>query len=300
MKLKCKKLVKLLNECDKYDKIYENMNLEKSLEVSMVYFNEKRLEKIRLNDNNFYVVMDFDMTITTPDSDNSWSILENPNFMDCNMKKESRLLYEEYYPYELDYTLDFNTKTEFISEWYYKNMDLFYKYGLTHDILINCVKNGNVSFRKGFKEFLFFLYKHNIPVIIVSAGIGNVIYELLNLHNCLFSNVHIISNFINFDNNVMLPFTDEMIHSCNKCIRKLPQDLNNQIRDKDYILLFGDLIEDLQMVPNEDLLRTLSFGFLEKKVDDNLPFYKDSFDVVLTDNSSFYDVQSVFNRLKND
>ena len=266
----------------------------------MVYLNEKKLEKFRLINNNFYVVMDFDMTITTPDSDNSWSILENPNFMNPNMKKESRLLYNEYYPYELDYTLDFNTKTELISKWYYKNMDLFYKYGLTYDILINCVKHGNVSFRDGFKDFLLFLYKNNVPVIIVSAGIGNVIYELLKLHNCLFSNIHIISNFINFENNVMLSFKDEMIHSCNKCIRNLPLDLNNQIRNKDYILLFGDLIEDLKMVPNEDLLKTLSFGFLEKKIDDNLPFYKDSFDVVLTDNSSFYDVESVFNRLKND
>ena len=266
----------------------------------MVYLNEKKLDTIHLSSNNFYVVMDFDMTITTPDSDNSWSILENPNFMNPNMKKESRLLYNEYYPYELDYNLDFDIKTRLISEWYYKNMDLFYKYGLTYDILVECVKNGHVCFRNGFKEFLNFLYNNNVPVIIVSAGIGNVIYEFLKFNNCLYSNVHIISNFINFKDNVMLPFKDEMIHSCNKCIRKLPADLNNEICNKEYILLFGDLIEDLEMVSKEDLIRTISFGFLEKKIDDNLVFYKNAFDVVLTNNSSFNDVQSILNKIKND
>lgn len=257
----------------------------------MVYINEKKLNSINLNNDNFYVVMDFDMTITTPDSDNSWSILENPNFMSPDFKKDSRELFNKYYPYEIDYTLDFETKCTYIDEWYKKNMDLFYEYNLTYDILLNCVKNSNVHFRKNFKTFLDFLYKHNIPLIILSAGIGNVIVEILKLNDCLYDNIHIISNFIEFENNKMKPFENKMIHSCNKSIRNLPEYFKNNISKKSFILLFGDLIEDLSMVPKEDYNRTLSFGFLDKKIDDNLEFYKKNFDIVLTNNSSYEDVR---------
>lgn len=266
----------------------------------MVYINEKKLNSIHLNNDNFYVVMDFDMTITTPDSDNSWSMLENPDFMSPDFKKASRELFNKYYPYEIDYNLDFETKCSYINKWYKKNMDLFYEYGLTYDILLNCVKHSNVHFRKDFKSFLDFLYKHNIPLIILSAGIGNVIVEVLKLNNCLYDNIHIISNFIEFENNKMKPFESKMIHSCNKSISNLPEDFKNNISKKDFILLFGDLIEDLSMVPKEDHNRTLCFGFLDKKINDNLEFYKNNFDVVLTNNSSYEDVENVLNTIKND
>lgn len=266
----------------------------------MVYINEEKLNSIHLNNDNFYVVMDFDMTITTPDSDNCWSMLENPDFMNPNFKRDARNLFNSYYPYEIDYTLDFEIKLKYMDEWYKRNMDLFYEYGLTYNILLNCVKHSNVHFRKNFKTFLEFLYQNNIPLIILSAGIGNVIVEVLKLNNCLYNNIHIISNFIDFENNKMKPFENEMIHSCNKCISNLPEDFKNKISKKDYILLFGDLIEDLSMVPKEDLHRTLSFGFLDKKIDDNAKFYKNNFDIVLTNNASYDDVQSILNKIKND
>ena len=48
-----------------------------------------------------------------------------------------------------------------------------------------------------------------------------------------------------------------------------------------------------KMVSKEDLNRTLSFGFLEKNVSQNLELYKKDFDVVLTNNSSFYDIEDI-------
>lgn len=91
----------------------------------MVYINEDKLSSIDLKDDNYYVVMDFDETITSANSINSWSVLENPNFINPNLKKESSKLVEKYYPIELDYTLDNATKSIYLEEWYYKNMDLF-------------------------------------------------------------------------------------------------------------------------------------------------------------------------------
>lgn len=154
-------------------------------------------------------------------------------------------------------------------------------------------------FRDGVKDFLYDLYMKHIPVIILSAGIGNVILESLKLNDCLYNNIYIVSNFIDFENNLMLPFTSKIIHTCNKSISRLSFSVADKIKNKDYILLFGDLMEDLNMVNSKDLNRTFSFGFLEKNIDKNLEFYKQSFDVVLTDNSSFYVIKNILENLFN-
>ena len=178
-------------------------------------------------------------------------------------------------------------------------MNLFYEYGLNSNILDLCVCNANVHFRQGFKKFLKGLYDNNIPVIILSAGIGNVIYNLLRINDCLYDNIDIVSNFIDFsDDGNMLKYNKFMIHSCNKSLECANNACNSTFRKKKHALLFGDLIEDLSMIPKKDLDKCLCFGFLDKMVDTNFEFYMDAFDVVLTDNGSFEDVIMVLNKFK--
>ena len=267
----------------------------------MVYVNNKKLNSINLNYDNFYVIMDFDNTITKADKGtNSWSILENPNFMNPKLHKVSSKLFNTYYPFEINYSLDYDIKSSYLETWYSKNIDLFYEYGLTYDILLQCVKYSDFEFRDGFKEFLELLSKRHVPVIILSAGIGNVIYELFKLHDCLYDNIHIISNFIKFQNGKMLPFDDMVIHSCNKSLDKLPVEFSNNIKNKDHSLLFGDLIDDLNIVSKDVLKNSISFGFLENNIQENFKLYKKNFDVILTNNSSFYDVRNVLNNVIKD
>lgn len=254
--------------------------------------NNTKIKKFNFTKDNFYVLMDFDRTITTSKSFGSWAVLENTDFINPNFKTDSRKLLEKYYPYEIDYSIDFNTKSCYMNEWYYKNMDLFYKYNLTYDILINCVKNSLMEFRPGFKDFIKILHDNNVPVIIISAGIGNVITEFMKLNNCLYDNIHIISNFIKFENNKMLKFEDTIIHSLNKNMNSLPKDLTYVLYSKSYSMLFGDLVEDLYMLPQKYLSSCLSFGFLEQNVEKNLDIYNSSFDIVLTNNSSFFDIMN--------
>mgnify|MGYP004470285815 FL=1 len=44
----------------------------------MLYINTDKLEKINFTRNNFYVVIDFDKTLTSNTSDGSWTVFENP------------------------------------------------------------------------------------------------------------------------------------------------------------------------------------------------------------------------------
>lgn len=263
----------------------------------MLYIKEERLKQISLTSHNFAVLIDFDKTMTTMDSDDSWTIIQNPKIMNPKLFIESSKLVDKYYPIEMDYTLSSKEKSSYMYDWYTKELDLYYQYDLTYDKLISCVKKGNVILRDGLKELLYSFYQNNIPVVILSAGIGNVIEEVLRLQGCLYNNITIMSNFFSFEENNLLPFHHDIIHTCNKNIGLLPDDVKQQIDKKDYFLLFGDYIEDIHMVPKEDLRKTLSFGFLEKNVEINFKVYQDAFDVVLTDSSSFYDVKNIINSI---
>mgnify|MGYP000705409337 FL=1 len=106
----------------------------------------------------------------------------------------------------------------------------------------------------------------------------------------------IISNFINFDNNGNInKFDGKIITSMNKTLKGHKID---SIKSRKYKVLFGDLIEDKNMVEKEEWNDTISFGFLDKKVE-NLPYYKKAFDIVLTkEDGNFYKVINILGRKK--
>ena len=260
----------------------------------MLYINNtEKLKNLNFKSNDFFVVIDFDKTLTTFNSTNSWSILENSEIFNENFVKEAQNLTNIYYPYEIDFTLDSKKKEKYMEEWYYGNMNLFYKYNLTYSILLNCIKSNPPTLRDGAKNFLLKMKENNIPVIILSAGIGNVISEILKINKCNYDNIYIISNFIEFKDDKMLPFNANMIHSLNKNLTVIPSHLKEKICNKKSILLIGDLIEDILMVPKEDLYKTLTIGFLEIKINENLNFYNKNFDIVFTDNCSFKDIENL-------
>lgn len=56
----------------------------------------------------------------------------------------------------------------------------------------------------------------------------------------------------------------------------------------------GDTIEDIKMVRREKLEKTISIGFLDKKIEQNLTLYRATFDIVLTQNASFDEVKDIY------
>ncbi|MCI8482629.1 MAG: hypothetical protein HFJ27_06280 [Clostridia bacterium] len=262
----------------------------------MLFINENRLNLFSFSSNNFAVLMDFDKTMTTMDSDDSWTVIQNPTIVNPKLSVQSNQLFDKYGPIEMDYNLPFDVKSTHMYNWYFHVLNLYYEYGLTYQNLVSCVNCSNITLRAGLKELLLSFYQNHIPVIILSAGIGNVIELVLKSHKCFYNNISIISNFFTFEDDILLPFSNPIIHTCNKTIDLLPNSLKQQLFKKDYFLLFGDFIEDIHMVSKKALNKTLCFGFLEKNVEANFNFYQNSFDIVLTENSSFYDVKNILNR----
>jgi len=47
------------------------------------------------------------------------------------------------------------------------------------------------------------LHKHNVPLLIFSAGVGDVVVEAVKQRAVLHDNVKVVSNFMDFDSQVL-------------------------------------------------------------------------------------------------
>lgn len=261
----------------------------------MRYVNSNKLKEIEIKEDNYYVILDFDKTITSKKSLDSWLAVADFSILGEECKREIEQLNAKYEPIELDYTMDYETKRQYMVEWYEKSMGILYRYHLTYSKLLQSLQKGRLEFREGAKEFLDNLHEENIPVIILSAGIGNAIEEFLKMNQCYYDNIHIISNFIQFEEDKMQKFTNPIIHSMNKKIEgSLSVEWQRKIKEKEYAILCGDIIEDIQMVRKEDLSKTITIGFLNQKIDENLMFYQQNYDMVLTNEEAcFQEVEKI-------
>ena len=255
----------------------------------MIYYKNNEIKNINLKDKKIAVALDFDKTITTKYSANSWSVLESEEGFCKEVHQEAMDYWNYYAPIEVNYDMPLEQRMEKVIEWYRKNMDLFYDYNLTEDILYKCIDIAKLEFRPGLKEMFKWCYEKGIIVVIVSAGIKNVIVELLNRENCYYDNIHILSNNLVFENGKMQKFNSDLIHTYNKNMDGLSEDSKKIIEKVDNIILFGDLIEDIGIVDDKDLYRTLTIGFLEANVRENLDNYQANFDIVLTDEDASFD-----------
>ncbi len=254
----------------------------------MEYINREKIENIKLTKENMYVLLDFDRTITSYESLDSWSIASMAADKGCQTEVDK--LYDKYRPIEMEYNIPYEEKYKKMEEWYNSCMNLYYKYHLNKHKLKEAVKNGSLIFRKGAEEFLEYTYENHIPVIILSAGIGSVIKEFLKENNCFFDNIFLISNtFIYNENRDAYKLENYLIHTMNKTVEgHLRGERREKFDKRPYKLLFGDTIEDINMTPKKDLDKTIKVGFLDEELE-NLSAYKENFDIVLTKEDATFD-----------
>lgn len=68
-----------------------------------------------------------------------------------------------------------------------------------------------VSPREGYRAFFDCLAEQRVPLLIFSGGVGDVLEELIRQNDVFHPNVHIISNYMDFDHTVSLTTTGDII-----------------------------------------------------------------------------------------
>ncbi|VDP24750.1 unnamed protein product [Schistosoma margrebowiei] len=123
-------------------------------------------------------------------------ILENSNILIS--------LRNKYYPIELDNNLTENEKTPYMLEWWELAHEVIIECGIQKHTLEKTVKECHLVLRDKVSEFFQLLSDYHIPVLVFSAGLGDVIDLCLHHANVFHDNMRVVSNFMQFNDDVSI------------------------------------------------------------------------------------------------
>ncbi|XP_030077187.1 7-methylguanosine phosphate-specific 5'-nucleotidase isoform X2 [Microcaecilia unicolor] len=205
------------------------------------------------------VISDFDMTLSRFKCDGrrcptSYNIIENSHLVSETCRNKLQELFNTYCPLEKDTKKTTEEKYSLMVKWDECN-----------------------SFFKG-------LYSNEVPLFIFSAGIGDVLEEVLRQADVLDKNVTVVANYMDFDEKgLLMGFKGELIHTYNKNSSVLADTKYfQQQSERTNILLLGDSLGDPTMADGVTRVDSiLKIGFLNDKVEENREAYLEAYDIVL-------------------
>lgn len=247
----------------------------------MIKINQEKLENLKLNTKNFYVLADFDNTITAKECRTSMGLITHSGRFKKGFTEEHEKICNQYKIKAIAAKKN-ETKNEMWNKTLGGFFELFKKYGLTKNMLEDIVQKSNIRIREGFLEFIQFLHQEKIPLIIISAGVGNFIEVFLKNNHILYDNITILSNFISFDKQGNIKeIPKNIINPANKNEISFSKEIQEKIKGREYILLFGDTPADIKMMEGKDKDKVLSIAFANKQ--EEIEELKNKFDIVSED-----------------
>jgi len=136
-------------------------------------------------------------------------------------------------------------------DWYSKAHAALLAEGLTRADIAVAVRSANTELREGSRELLDTLGKHNVPTLLFSAGIEDLILEYLQVRagGALPPSMHVVSNRIQWDTaGKASAFVAPLIHMFNKDDRHTAdQPWFEAARDRPNVVLIGDSLGDVTM-----------------------------------------------------
>lgn len=246
-----------------------------------------------LDINRAFVVFDFDRTMTSSVSETSWGILEKNEIIDEQYKIDSKKLYEYYRKKEIDNYISDAEKLKLMEKWMDEQVELLAKYKVdeeTFNELLNLTSK--MELRCGLENFLKRLEQLDVPVIIISAGLGNAVVKFLRDQNLLLNNITVISNILVFEDGT-IKIKNDKINSISKGKIKIPNVFFDKIKNKDSLLLFGDQIGDLTIMNSFVTPQKISVCFLASDTKSDIEEYKKYYDIVADENESYDNISKI-------
>jgi len=243
-----------------------------------------------------HVVSDFDKTLTTAFVNGKKcpsliSILrDDDKYLSSDYAKKAHILFNKYHPIEIDPNINIQKKRNEIHKWWFEHYKLLSESGLKKKHIHEIILSSNIKLRIKTNQFFDFLYKYNIPLIIMSAnGLGDEsIKTFLQYKKIVYNNIHIISNTLKFDKNGhFIKVIEPIIHSMNKnetVIKNLK--VFKKIENRKNIILLGDGLGDINMADGFNYNKIIKIGFLNDNVDKKIGFFKENYDVIILNDSS--------------
>lgn len=275
------------------EKKQDNQKNQERTDQDIIIPNKQHLrQKIeqckKTKDKGFHIVADFDRTLTKAfmkgrKTQSSYAFIREGKYLKEEYEKQSHDLFNKYFPIEQDANIPLEEKNKKMNEWWEKHYTLKIKAGMHKNIIKDIIAKNKIELRDGTEQLLETLNKNNIPLLIFSAGLGDLIKEFLRAQNMLKDSVHIISNFFTFDKDgKAIDYTKPLIHSFNKNEVQVKHHVyHKEIETRKNVILLGDTLGDLGMCDGLDHDTIIKVGFLNDKVEENLEKFKQNFDVII-------------------
>ncbi len=262
------------------------------MQEKIIISNPKKFEKkkeilINSGAKELHVVTDFDKTLSKAFDRNKRihtiiAQIREGKYLSDDYTRKSYELHAKYYPIELSITIPLEEKKSKMVEWWSTHINFIAANGMNRKI-VNDIAEKKIILRNGTLEFLQTLKNKKIPLLILSAALGDVIDKLFKINKVNYKGICIISNFFNFDKKGnVLGYKGKIVHSLNKNEFEIKNTLfYKKIKNRKNIILLGDSLDDLQMVEGTKYNEVIKIGFLNENVKENLDKYKKAFDVVI-------------------
>ncbi|KAH9282738.1 Cytosolic 5'-nucleotidase 3A [Echinococcus granulosus] len=235
---------------------------------------------------NLQVISDFDRTLSKCFNDDG----------------QLSMLKQTYGSLEFDKYIPHSLKNPYMLEWWDIAHRVITSCNVHRDTLKMTLYGSNFQLRDRVPDFMSTLNRHNIPMVIFSAGLGNIIEWILEKEGLLYENVKVASNFMKFnEKGLLVSFQSPCIHTFNKTFGGLAlSDEDRSVFSKRRcIMLLGDSLFDHRMADGlieEDIREDISesstsvilkIGFLNEKIETLLDEYMNLYDIVLTSDGGF-------------
>jgi len=264
----------------------------------IIISNKNSLEKIKKKileegKEKFHVIADFDRTLTKAfvEGQKTPTVIaqvRNGNYLTKDYAPKAHTLFDKYHPIEIDTNIDDKEKNEKMHEWWMKHFELLVECGFNKKVIKEIVAKGGIEFREGALKLIDILHEKNIPLVIMSAGPGDMIIEYLKKEGRLYDNVHVVANFYDFnEKGIAVKVREPIIHSVNKHeteVKGLP--IYEDLVKRKNVLLLGDGLGDLGMIEGFPYENVIKIGFLNYNIEESLDKFKENFDVVITNDES--------------
>ncbi len=266
---------------------------------------ETKLAKIKkAGIQELHVISDFDKTLSKQNTPygkykSTIALIRDGEYLTDNYPQRARNLFQKYHPYEIDPSLPLKEKREKMMEWWTTHLDLMIECGMSKEVIDDIVLKENIVLRKGYKNLFSILYKYNIPFLIFSAGIGDIIKGKLEKVKLNTPNVHILANIYTFDSkDKVTGYESSVVHSFNKDEGQVKgHPYANEVNKRSNVILLGDSLGDVLMAQGMTHDTILRVGFYNSLDKTDLDTYRKAYDIVITGDGAITPVVKILKEI---
>jgi len=218
--------------------------------------------------------------------------------------------FEKYHAIEIDPDMTVKEKIPIMEEWYGRTNTHIINSGITEEKMIKDVEESPVLLRDGVVEFFQECARLNIPVIVVSAGLGDVASLVLKRFfrekNIPESGWSMVSNNLQWSDEKpkkIIGVSEPLIHMFNKSWAGVSEEIKDKhkLNEKTNVMVVGDSNGD-STIAHGSPYGQVTIGFLNDNLVKKTPQYNCLFDYLLlgggSDGESFQPITDVLKKVR--